>query len=70
MTHHIRFTCHTVTGETRATCTCGSSITGDKLDVAQWANYHLDRKGIDELKPLAPLDRGFVSGLEHPRKQV
>ena len=62
--HHIRFTRHTVTGETRATCTCGASICGEKLTCAEWANYHLDKRGLDELRPLPPAKPGFVSGLE------
>lgn len=63
MTHYVRFTRSNVTGETVASCTCGAMHTNDRLTCAQWANYHLDKQGLDELKPLPKAKPGFVSGI-------
>ena len=59
MTHHVRFTRHTVTGETRCTCTCGYSSCADRETVTLTAEDHV-RRG-EEMRPLPPAR--FESGL-------
>lgn len=62
MTHNVRFTRHTVTGETRATCECGWSSCADRETVQLTAEDHL-RRGED-IRPARLVKEGFVSGLE------
>ena len=64
MTHYVRFTRSSVTGETVATCLCGAMHTNDRDSAAEWAKHHLKYKGADRHKPLPELSPGFVSGLE------
>ena len=59
--HTIRFTRHAVTGETRATCTCGSSICGDRDTVTLWANYHAEHNGDQTPSPgIVPFKSGLA----------
>lgn len=58
--HHIRFTRHAVTGETRATCTCGDSLASDRDTAQAWAEHHLARPPIDQT-PIQPAT--YESGL-------
>ena len=61
MSHYVRFTRHTVTGETRATCTCGWSSCADRETVKITAEHHLAKDEPAKLPRAETL--GFVSGL-------
>ena len=60
--HHVRFTRHAVTGETRATCTCGDSFCSDRDTAVEWGKYH-NRHGDPPEQTLVGPAR-FESGLE------
>jgi hypothetical protein len=61
-THYVRFTRHAVTGETRATCTCGSSFCSDRETAIEWGKYHNRHGELPEQTPSAPAR--YESGLE------
>lgn len=67
MSHHIRFTRHTVTGETRCTCTCGWSYCGDRETAQIVGQDHHDRQPINTPAGAKILQQGFVSGLASKR---
>lgn len=63
MSHHIRFTRHVATGETRVTCTCGWSHSSDRDTARACADDHLHRRAPADQTPIRPRTSGFVSGL-------
>lgn len=59
MSHHtIRFLRHTVTGEHRAVCTCGWSMTGDLETVQTVASVH-DLRMMPEETEIVPFQSGL-----------